>query len=940
MLPQRLLRLARLTAVLSGVLAVIGVTAAAGELTIEGFGAQVSSTDAGSHPDVAGEASLKSAFQVVENGETYFLPVGGTPRDVVVNLPAGLVGDPKAVPQCPPQDFFPETPSGHNSGAGPNCPAGAASEIGTLKVAATIGGNRIPNSGAVYLLSSGPDAPARLGYYISTGVVGNLYGEITASVQAGDNYAITLTAREATRFAGANLLGARLTIWGVPAYHNGYAAVLAREGRVPVPFIRYPTDCSAVPLQTLLVNTYEEPETFAEASSAFPQPTDCTPVPFWPSISVRPRPEEHPAEDTLKAGVPTGMTVELTLPQNESPSGRGTSDLKEAVLTFPPGVTISPAAAAGGLQACTDEEFARGSDASSRCPAASLIGEDELETPLLPSALKGKAYLGQPLSTDPQSGKMFRIFQEFHGFGVDVKLEGEATADPVTGQLQVRASNLPQQPFTHFRVHTRGGPNAVLVNQSSCGPASTTATLTPYSRPGSPATPSSSYATSYDGHGAPCPPSLPFAPTASVSTGSPQAGALTPVTVTFSREDGMQPLGRIEAHLPPGLLGYVSAVSLCEPPDAEKGTCPAASRIGAVSATAGPGSDPLTVPGSVYLARGTDGYPFALSVVVPAVAGPYDLGNVIALVNLRVNNDGSLTAISAPLQSIIDGVPTDIRSVTVTIDQPGFTFNPTNCSPLSLTGLFTSLSGTLAPISAPFQVSGCQSLPFHPSFTAATQASVSKANGESLTVRVSQIPGEANLQKVKVELPKAMPSRLTTLQKACTEQQFASNPAGCPPGSIIGTITAYTPLLNSPLRGPAYFVSHGGAKFPELVVILQGEGVTVQVAGETFISKTGITSSTFNAIPDVPVSGFLLMLPEGPYSALAVNGNPCKQKLIMPTTITGQNGVVIKQATRIAVSGCPKAKAARKARVARRHKKKAKLAHRAGLVKRSQGRTL
>jgi hypothetical protein len=205
-----------------------------------------------------------------------------------------------------------------------------------------------------------------------------------------------------------------------------------------------------------------------------------------------------------------------------------------------------------------------------------------------------------------------------------------------------------------------------------------------------------------------------------------------------------------------------------------------------------------------------------------------------------------------------------------------------------------------------FQVANCATLPFKPTFTVSTSAKTSRPNGASLSVKLSfPQSGEANIHSVHVELPKALPSRLTTLQKACTEAQFASNPAGCPSASIVGHAIAHTPILNVPLEGPAYFVSHGGAKFPELIVVLQGQGVTIQLAGETFInSKTGVTSSSFANVPDAPVSSFELVLPQGQYSALAANGNLCAQNLVMPTKFVAQNGATLSQNTHIEVEGC------------------------------------
>jgi hypothetical protein len=753
-----------------------------------------------------------------------------------------------------------------------------------------------------------PSEPALFGVIVDIPVKPVLQ-LIRVSAHADRAYAVTLAVPELNRFDGGSLLASSITLWGVPAdpSHDSARACKESGGQTPTfgcgggllrPFIENPTDCSTTPLTALFVDTYQQPEVFAEALATSPTPTDCSQVPFAPSISLAP--------DVTQAGAPTGLAVDLTVPQSEAPNGRGTSELKQAVVTLPQGMTISPSAASKELQGCTDAQFGAGSDAPAHCPVASQIGSDEVETLLLSGPLTGKVYLGQPLSTDPTSGKMFRVFQELQGFGLDVKVQGSVVANPQTGQLTATFANLPELPFQDFKLHFNGGPNAVLVNPPSCGANTTTTQLTPYSGNAS-ATPSSTFSTSYDGSGAPCPSVLPFAPSSLISTASSQAGAFSPLTVSFSRGDGTQPLGQITAHLPPGLLGYVSAVPLCNPADAAAGSCPAASRVGVVTTTAGAGSDPLRVPGTVYLAQGTGGYPFALSVVVPAVAGPYDLGNVVVLVNLQVNSDGSITAVSGPLPSILDGIPLDIRSVALTTDRPGFTFLPTNCAPLSMGGTATSLSGSVAPISAPFQASGCGSLPFAPSFTVATQGSTSKANGASLTVRIAQKPGEADIHSVHVELPAQLPSRLTTLQKACTAAQFNSNPAGCPRGSDVGTATAITPTLSSPLTGPAFLVSHGGAAFPDLEIVLQGEGVTVILDGQTDI-KRGITSSTFASAPDVPLSGFQLTMPEGPYSLLAANGTLCTSKLLMPTTIVGWSGVAVKQNTRIAVSGCPRAR--------------------------------
>jgi hypothetical protein len=262
---------------------------------------------------------------------------------------------------------------------------------------------------------------------------------------------------------------------------------------------------------------------------------------------------------------------------------------------------------------------------------------------------------------------------------------------------------------------------------------------------------------------------------------------------------------------------------------------------------------------------------------------------------------------------ILDGIPLEIKHVNVTIERQGFTFNPTSCDPMQITGQITSQEGATSPVAVPFQVTNCAALKFAPKFAVSTSGKTSKANGASLHVDLtypSAAQGTyADIAKVKVELPKQLPSRLTTLQKACTAAQFDANPAGCPSPSVIGSAKAIVPNIPEPLQGPVYFVSHGGEAFPSLEVVLQGYGVKVILVGSTFISKAGITSTTFKAIPDNPVSSFELTLPEGKYSALAANGNLCTEKLTMPTEFIAQNGAKVNQSTKVSVAGCAKKKA-------------------------------
>jgi hypothetical protein len=414
----------------------------------------------------------------------------------------------------------------------------------------------------------------------------------------------------------------------------------------------------------------------------------------------------------------------------------------------------------------------------------------------------------------------------------------------------------------------------------------------------------------------------PLNPGFSAGTVSPQAGAYSAFTMNLSRQDREQYVKGIQIHTPPGLLGMLSSVPLCEEPLADSGHCPEASKIGTTRVASGAGSHPFEIGGSVYLTKSYGGAPFGLSIVTDAVAGPFNLGLVIVRARISVNPETSALTITTDetgpyaIPQIIFGVPLRLQRITVNIDRPGFMFNPTSCAQQQIAATISGSQQATANLSSPFAAAGCKSLAFKPSFAVSTSGHTSRANGASLDAKLSYPAGsvgsEANIARVKVDLPKQLPSRLTTLQKACTAQTFESNPANCPAASIVGIVKANTPLLPVELTGPVYFVSHGGEAFPSLIVVLQGDGVRVDLTGSTFISKAGITSSTFKTVPDVPVNTFEIYLPEGKYSALAANGNLCTSKLSMPTAFVAQNGAEIHETTKVAVTGCSKAKAAKK----------------------------
>jgi hypothetical protein len=824
-------------------------------------------------------------------------------KDVVVTLPVGLVGDPQVTPTCPQYLVAPP-----NDGL--QCPGdtviGSVADVGESPIW-EFSGDVTSSHETKPLFNIPPEKghPAQFAF-IFLNQEATLYPGVVDTPQG---YTISVASRDVPR---VNLSAIKVTFFGDPGATNG-------SGAEHKPFFTNPSDCAGGPLATTMrYDSWEAsgavlPSGFPdigdpnwkEAVSEAPPLKGCEDLIFAPELEVAPT--------SSKPDSPSGITADLRIPQNSNPEGLATPDLKDLTVTLPRGLVISPSSA-NGLQACGNEQIAFGSTEPATCPEASVVGTVTARSPLLADALHGRIFVGAPecgpcSPTDAVSGRLVRLFVEIANpqRGVDVKLEGKVSISAATGQLIAHFDNSPQLPVEELQTEFKQGERAPLATPATCGTYTTTSELEPWSHQPAPgeghgtptATVSSSFAIAGCGSGQ-------FAPAFSGGTTSNQAGSYGTFTLAFSRRDGEQEFNSLEARLPQGLLAKLDGVPLCDDAEAAAGTCPEGSRIGVVTAEAGPGADPYSVTGGVYLTSSYNGGPFGEVTEIPAIAGPFNLGTVVVRGAIRIDPaTAQASVISDPFPKMLDGIPLQVRSVNVTLDRPEFTFNPTSCDALRLSGVLSSTIGTSTAVSSRFQAAGCAGLKFNPSFSVSTSGKTSKADGVSLKVDLSYPQsGEANIHSVRVELPKAMPSRLTTLQKACTEAEFDTNPATCPAASVVGHAKAITPILPVPLEGPAYFVSHGGAAFPELIMVLQGDGVVIDLNGETFINKAGVTSSTFAQIPDAPVSSFELTLPEEPNSALAANGNLCDQKLIMPTTIGAQNAARITQNTRIAVEGC------------------------------------
>jgi hypothetical protein len=906
----------------------------------------IPNTQAGSHPfQLTSTLLFNTQADNVEHVKGIPYPPGALPevqplampKDLRFKLPPGLVGNPTPLPKCNVHTFLAFFSTGGTTRCPDNTVVGVATPIFTSYQAH--GSNPRVESTPLFILEPSVGEPAKFGFLTLAGPV-----VLDTSVRTGGDYAVVVTVPNITQTIG--FMGSIVTFWGVPndVRHDnarGLACLLAFESaqsggpettcplkEAVQPLLVTPTSCTGPLHTTIEADSWSQIGQFTAKEYTFQNGEEepigqdgCNRLNFEPSISVAP--------DGQEGSTSTGLTVGVHVPQEASlnPSGLAEATVKDTTVALPAGVTLNPAGA-DGLSSCSLGQLGLESPVEQSCPESAKVGTVEIRTPLLPNPLVGAAYLAQQNSNPFGSLVALYIVVKDPVSGVLVKLAGEVIPDPATGQLVSTFKETPQLPFEDLRLHFFGGSRAPLGTPALCGSYTTTASIAPWSG-NAPVDSSSEFQITSGPNHTPCASPLPFAPELTTGSLNIQAGAFTPFTMTMSREDGNQNLDAIQLKMPPGLLGELSKVTLCGEAQGNAGACGPDSLIGHTTVSVGLGGNPYTVTGGeVFITGPYAGAPYGLSIVNPAKAGPFDLGKVIVRAKIEVDPSNAAITITSDatgpyaIPQMIDGIPLEIKHVNVSVDRPGFTFNPTNCAPQQIGGSLTSSQGAVSVLHVPFQVTNCAVLGFKPIFSVTTAGKTSRAKGASLNVKLTYPKApfgtQANIGKVKVDLPKQLPSRLTTLQKACPDSVFNANPASCPVDSRIGTATATTPVLPVHLEGPAYFVSHGGEKFPELIVALTGQGVTVYLHGETFINKAGITSSTFRTIPDVPIGTFELKLPQGANSALAANGNLCTSKLIMPTTFVAANGMTIHQSTPINATGCPK----KKPKKANRHRKK------------------
>lgn len=888
----------------------------------EGGGA---ATQAGSHPFQL-TTTLMLNQRVLDNprGSSYEPEQLGMSKDISVKLPPGLVGNPTVFPQCTVAQFT-KAETFVNE-----CPNDTAVGVAAVTVRLALGSFSFATvTVPVFNLTPANGEPARFGFEVLDVPV-----FLDTSVRTGGDYGVTVKVTNISQ--QALFVGSRVTFWGVPGdprhdQARGWSCLADGTWQPflesvvppcsrpvhqsPPPLLELPTSCTGPLATTAEVDSWEHPGSFLSSGPFAPLPAldGCNALPFTPSISVAP--------DGQAGSTPTGLTVGIHVPQEVSldAEGLGEADVKDTTVTLPAGIALNPAAA-DGLQACSEAQVALNVHAPPECPDPSKVGTVEIHSPLLPNPLLGFAYLAAQDANPFGSLVALYIVAQDPVSGTLVKLAGEVKPDPVTGQLISTFKNTPQLPFEDFRLHFFGGDRAPLSTPGLCGTYRTSAAIAPWSG-GSPAEPTSPFAVTSGPNGSPCSNPLPFAPSLTGGTTNLQAGAFSPLTTTINRQDGQQGIQSVQIHYPAGLEGILAGVKLCGEAEADAGTCGPESELGETTVSVGLGGDPFSVKGGkVYITGPYRGAPFGLSIVNPAKAGPYDLGKVVVRAKIEVDpRTAALTVTtddSGPyaIPHILDGIPLQIKHVNVTITRPGFTFNPTNCNPLSLTATVASDEGATSPVSQPFQVTNCAALKFTPSIAVATAGHASRANGASLFTKITYPKGalgsQAWINEAKLQFPRQLSARLTTLQKACLAHTFETNRSACPAPSIIGHALVRTPVLPVPLQGPVYFVSYGGAKFPDAVIVLDGYGVHVELHGETFIqSSTGITTATFRNTPDVPFESLEVTIPTGQYSEFAANlpggkYNFCGQKLTMPVFFRASNGAEIHQNASFAITGC------------------------------------
>jgi len=851
---------------------------------IESSSVSLSSAQAGARAD------LTLGFALNEKaGQPYAVT-----RDLEIKLPPGAIGNPQAIPQCSIADL------GNNIFES-QCPVSSQIGLVGVRVGQPLNASFVepiynmepPESGGIV---------ARFGFF-----AGKWPAFVNVRVDPVD-YSVVATAEGVP--SAAPLISTTTTIWAIPAdpSHNGdrltpeeaFATEKPAGGRPagvpPAPFLTNPTDCSLKREVEFTATSYQLPGAPVTDAAPYPQIGGCGSLVFKPLFSLLP--------DNPEAFAPSGADSALTLPQDENPNSRATSTIKSAVVTLPRGFGIN-SAAADGQEACSAEQVGFEKSTPAACPEASKIGSIEVDVPALKDILHGSVYL-----RTPEPGRLFRFWVVSDEQGVRLKLPAEIELNPLTGQVTTVLSGvpslggLPQVPFNNFKLRVFGGPRAPLATPG-CGTYQTSFRFVPWS--GGPAVEDKApmQITVGCGKGG-------FNPGLVAGTLSTAAGSYSPFTMTLTRADGEPNPQSLTVRLPQGLLAKIGSVPLCPEANVATGQCPVQSRIGSITAAAGVGGAPLWIPQpnktptAVYLAGPYSGAPYSIITTVPAQAGPFDLGTVVNRAAINIDPETALARVETdPLPQIISGVPVLYRSISVLVDRPEFFLNPTGCSRKQIQVAVTATDGRVAAGNAPFQATECAKLAYKPELKLAFRGATKRTGHPAVKAVLTQPGGQANTKGATVILPATQFIDNAHINQPCTRVQFAAD--ACPKGSILGTVTARTPLLQEPLRGRLVFRSNGGAReLPDIVVDVQGAGIRVVQVGfiDSVVNKSSTRSrlrTRFLSLPDAPLSRVELNFFGGKRGLLVNSADLCKRKRSADVTLQAHNGGVRRSSTQIQI---------------------------------------
>jgi hypothetical protein len=757
-------------------------------------------------------------------------------RDLLVELPPGIVGDPTAVAACPREVF-----DGGFFNEMDQCPPDT--RVGTATV--VFNGQDESSHLPIFNVAAAPDQMALFGSKF-------LWKLPMEMRMRGSDLGLTIGQTDLVQ--GASFTRMEIELWGIPVDHQEEVSAERRA------LLTMPTRC-AEPLQVQLrLRSWQEPDVWRSAQADTGAPlAGCDALKFEPSVSF--------ALDGPIADGPSGAEIEIELPQSDDPDGRASAGIEEATITLPEGMSISPGGVAG-LTACSDEQFGLGFEKKASCPRSSRVGSVELASPVASKPLAGSIFIGREAP-----GERFRLFIVAAGPGVEAKFAGAMRADPRTGRLTAELGNLPDMPLSRLELRFDGGSRALLSTPPECGPATATAIFDPNNA--GPAVRSSASAEIGRNPLGPKCASSEFAPEFLAGGSTRHPGHSTAFSVTLRRRDGEQSTDRFAIDFPLGMSAALKSVQACASAAASAGACPPSSRLGPAVIEAGAGPNPAVLNGGAYLTESHRDAPFGLALVFHAAIGPFDLGSLVVQAALNVDpRTGQVSVETDSLPRLVEGVPVRFQAIAMDLERPGFLLNPTSCEPQAVTATSRSTKGLLAKASTPFQLKGCERLRFRPavSMRLTDRAELHRRGKPGLRIEVGTPKGSTNLRHLGMALPPLLQFEVSGLREICA--RAAAVAGRCPAGSRVGSAAARSPLLASRLRGSLYVVQPKGDGPPDLWASMESEGVEVDLASETSL-RNGRMVSRFDDLPDLPLSWLGIEFDSGKRGVISLKRGLC-----------------------------------------------------------------